>query len=304
MVKTLSPLERLILAGADLCFVCPSPFSESVPPVVDWTSSFRILSAAVLRGQLGPEKRRKRNAIDLPHRVVYPFWVPRSMTKVLFLPSRACGPKNDPWRTMKSLLLSLAFGVFGAVAAAAATVTYGTATSQLCVGASGCGVLQQDIGGLRVIYNPVPSSTVTANPSTPASFGDLEIQCIGGTIACTMQSLTGLNLYIFLNQSSPQNLNGSFVSGQITGSVDGFTSTASIAWSSPSITLGSGPNAITYEVVNSPISLNPPEVDFGFSAIPARITSNSNAIPEPSTYAMLATGLAALALASRRRSRP
>lgn len=204
---------------------------------------------------------------------------------------------------MKSLLLTLALGVFGTLGAAAATVTYGTATSELCVGAAGCGVLQQDIGKLRVIYNPVPSSTVTANPSTPASFGDLEIQCVDGTAICAMQSLNGLNLYIVLNQSSPQNLNGSIASGQITGSVSNSTSNASIAWSSPSITLGSGPNAITYEVSNGPISLNPPDIDFGFSVIQARITSNSNAIPEPSTYAMLATGLAALGLVSRRRSR-
>lgn len=205
---------------------------------------------------------------------------------------------------MKSLLLALALGVFGTVGAAAATVTYGTANSQLCVGASGCGVLQQDIGGLRVIYNPVPSSTVTANPSTPASFGDLEIQCVDGTTTCAMQSLTGLNLYIVLNQSSPQSLNGSIASGQITGSVGGFSSTASIAWSSPSITLGSGANAITYEVFNGPISLNPPDIDFGFSFIQARITTNSNEVPEPSTYATLATGLVGLGLVSRRRSRP
>lgn len=205
---------------------------------------------------------------------------------------------------MKSLLLALALGVFGTVGAAAATVTYGTANSQLCVGVFGCGVLQQDIGGLRVIYNPVPSSTVTANPSTPASFGDLEILCLDGTTTCAMQSLTGLNLYIVLNQTSPQSLNGSIASGQITGSVGGFSSTASIAWSSPATTLGSGANAITYEVFNGPISLNPPDIDFGFSVIQARITTNSSEVPEPSTYATLATGLVGLGLVSRRRSRP
>ncbi|MCA2962869.1 MAG: PEP-CTERM sorting domain-containing protein [Acidobacteriota bacterium] len=199
---------------------------------------------------------------------------------------------------MKKLLLAL---LLGAAGASAATVSYGTDTSELCFNSPGCGVLQQDIGSLQVVYTPVPLSTVTANPSASASFGLLEIICVNGNTACPSQVLDGLNLYIVLKQTLPVPGNGSIAVGSITGSVNAFSSTATIAWSLPSTSIGAGANSITYEVLASPIALNPPEVNFGTTEIRARITSNS--IPESSTYLMLATGLVALGLVNRRRPR-
>lgn len=199
---------------------------------------------------------------------------------------------------MRKLLLALLLGTAGA---SAATVSYGTDTSELCFNVPGCGVLQQDLGSLQIVFTPVPSSTVTANPSTTGSLGLLEIICVNGNTACPSQSLDGLNLYIVLKQTSPVPGNGFIATGSLTGSVNAFSSSATIAWSSPSTSIGAGANSITYEVLFNPIGLNPPEIDFGSTEIRARITSNP--IPESSTYLMLATGLLALGLVNRRRPR-
>lgn len=154
---------------------------------------------------------------------------------------------------------------------------------------------------MQIVFTPVPLSTVTANPTTTGSFGLLEIFCLNGNAACPSQTLDGLNLYIVVKQSSPVPGNGSIAMGSITGSVSAFSSSATISWSSPSTSIGAGANSISYEVLGSPIALNPPEIDFGTTEIRARITSNS--IPESSTYLMLATGLVSLGLVNRRRPR-
>jgi hypothetical protein len=201
--------------------------------------------------------------------------------------------------------LSLAVLAAALVAAPALTeaqaVTYSTTSSQLCVGAAGCGVASQTIGGgtgVVLTFTGIASSTVNANPTTFGSFGEFVVSCVGGGTACGSQSLAGLNLYINISQSVPTFGNASISAGVISGSISGTASSASITWSTPNtVSIG----AVTYSVLNTPLGLVPPSVNGGVTSIQAQITNNAAVVPEPSTYAMLGTGLAMLVGVARRR---
>lgn len=199
---------------------------------------------------------------------------------------------------MGKLKLLLLLSVLSAGVAAASAVTYSTSTSQLCVGASGCGVATQTIGGgtgVTVTFNPVASSTVTAAPTTFGSFGEINVSCVGGGTACGSQSLAGLNLFINIAQTVPSVGNGSITGGVISGSIAGTASSAVITWSVPNtITIGT----ISYAVLNNPLGLVPPSVNAGVTSIQAVITDTT--IPEPSTYMLISSSLVGLGLLRKR----
>lgn len=196
---------------------------------------------------------------------------------------------------MKKLLLIGGLMALSSLSALAATVTYGTGTSQLCVGASGCGVATQTIGTVIVTFNPIASSTVLAQPTTFGSFGEIVVSCVGGGTGCLSQSLVGLNLYINIAQTLPSVGNASITGGVIAGSISGTASSATITWSVPNtMTIG----IISYSVLNNPLGLVPPSVNAGVTSIQALITDNT--IPEPSTYAMMSAALVGLGLLRRR----
>lgn len=191
----------------------------------------------------------------------------------------------------------LAAGALFASDAGAATVTYSTTSSQLCVGASGCGVQSQTIGGangVRIVYTPVASSTVNANPTTGGSFGSLTISCVAGGTACGNQSLAGLNLFINISQTLPNVANGSIAGGVIAGTISGTASNATITWPTVNAALIGG---IIYSVANNPLDLVPPSVFNGVTSIQARISE----VPVPAALPLMLAGLAGLSFARKRK---
>jgi hypothetical protein len=167
---------------------------------------------------------------------------------------------------------TIAFLLLASIAASAhaGVVSYATTGSQLCVGASGCGVAQQTIGGaLTVQFQPVATSTVNVAGQSFASLGQLVVSCVGGGTACGDQSLAGLNLYINISQSAPSSGNGSISGGVISGSIRGTASNAVITWSVPN-TVAIG--AVTYAIANTPLALVPPSANSGVTTIQALIT--------------------------------
>lgn len=176
---------------------------------------------------------------------------------------------------MKLRLLVLLAAVSYAALAEAATVTYSTTTSQLCIGASGCGVATQTIGGgsgVTVTFNPVASNTVNANPTTFASLGTLQVSCVGGGTACGGQSLAGMNLYINLSQTVPSAGFGSFVGGVMKGTLSGTASSASITWSVPNtVTIGS----IYYAILPTTSGLPPVSTGGGQMTIMGAISTQA-----------------------------
>ena len=199
---------------------------------------------------------------------------------------------------MKAFLIISAMFALSALTASAGTVTYSTSASQLCVGASGCGVGTQTIGGsLSVTYNPIPSSTVLADPTTFSSFGQIVIACIGGGSACSSQSLAGLNLYLNITQTVPSNGNASITGGVIAGSISGSGSSATITWAVPNaVNIGT----VSYSLFNNQLSLVPPSAG-GTTSIQGVITDSP--VPEPSTYALISSALLGIGLLRKRLAR-
>ena len=197
---------------------------------------------------------------------------------------------------MKTFLLIGAMLALSSLTAFAGTVTYSTSTSQLCVGANGCGVSTQTIGGsVLVTFNPIASSSVFADPTTFSSFGEIVIACVGGGTACSSQSLAGLNLFLNIAQTFPSNGSASISGGVITGSISGVGSSAVITWSVPNaVSIGT----VSYSLINNPLGLVPPSVFGGTTFIQGVITDSP--VPEPSTYALISSALLGLGLLRKR----
>jgi hypothetical protein len=184
--------------------------------------------------------------------------------------------------------------------AEAQPVTYSTLASQLCFGAAGCNTATQTIGNVVLTFNAIASSTVNANPTTFGTFGEFVVSCVGGGTACGSQSLAGLNLYINIAQTAPTSGNASISGGVIAGSISGTASSATLTWAVPNtVSIGS----VTYAVLNNPLGVIPPSVNAGVTSVQGIITNNTppSVVPEPSTYALMGTGLAMLVGVARRR---
>lgn len=158
--------------------------------------------------------------------------------------------------------------------AEAGTVVYSTAASQLCVGAPGCGVATQTIGGgtgVTVAFEPVAPSTVIAGVvglRTFTSFGQLRISCVGGGTNCASQSLAGLNLYINIAQTVPVSGNTALPGASFTGSLRGNASNATLTLvSGTAVALG----LVSYRLDNASLPLVPPSTGAGVVTIQGEI---------------------------------
>lgn len=207
---------------------------------------------------------------------------------------------------MRTLLKAIAAAApFAAAAlfasdAGATTVQYNTNSSQLCVGASGCGVATQTIGGasgVTITFTPA-SATVNANPTTFGSFGVITISCVGGGTGCGSQSLAGLNLFINISQLLPGAGNGSIPGGVITGTVSGTASSAVITWPSlNSVVIG----GIIYSIANNPLALVPPSVDTGSGFGRTSIQAIISEVPVPAALPLMFAGIAGLSFARKKK---
>jgi hypothetical protein len=196
---------------------------------------------------------------------------------------------------VKTLLLFISALALSTGAATATPITYSTVGSQLCVGASGCGVATQTIGGVvSITYNPIASSTVDANPVTFGSFGQIVVACVGGGTACANTLIpAGLTLYIQVTQTAPTGGIDTIPGGMIPGSLSGTFSSAVITWpGANTVNIG----GINYSIFNNPLALVPPSVNGGITSIQAVI-----ATPEPSSYALLSAGILSLGILRRRK---
>jgi hypothetical protein len=153
-------------------------------------------------------------------------------------------------------------------------LVFSTNTSQLCIGAAGCGVNQQTIGNVNIRFDPVTSSRVEAEPASFASFGRVVVSCVGGGTACANASLANLNLYININQAGPVSGNASLGPaailnpGGLAGTISGAASTARLQWAG-SASAAIGPRI--YVVANNALALVPPSTNGGTTSIQAFI---------------------------------
>jgi len=212
---------------------------------------------------------------------------------------------------MKKFMLSIAgFLLVSAAPSFGTMVSFNTVSSTLCAGNVSCGVQLQSIGGVNGVtltYKPNLGATLNANPIASGTFGEIWLQCNDGSINCASVNLTpvGLVLNIIFTQTSPDPASGTVSTTSITGTIGGNSGLATIAWSMPSVQIGTAP--VTYTVVNSPLNIVSPSNsnEQGTSPLgpPGKTTIQGtvSTVPEPGTYALIGGALFGLGMLRRKR---
>jgi hypothetical protein len=172
-------------------------------------------------------------------------------------------------RMIRAVVAAIAFAATSF--AYSITVSFSTTSSQVCYGASGCGVASQAVGNVRLSFVPVASQTLSFSGFTFTSFGQLVVSCVGGGTGCANESLgpSGVRLYINITQTAPSAGNVSLAGGQFVGDISGTASTAQIQWTNiPEGQIGD----VRYGGTNNPIAINSPSFNGGAVEIGALIT--------------------------------
>lgn len=194
-------------------------------------------------------------------------------------------------------LLSICAGAFAVGSAAyGGAVTFDTLQSQLCLGAFGCGVHTQVIGGLQITFAGV-NQTIIASPGAGGFLGSLIVSCVGGGLGCVGGNLAGLNLYIVVTETSPLAGTVQLPTGVLAGTISGSSGVGTVNWVAGSGVIGGS----TFTPV-SPIQVCNPSICSGGN-VAGVFTDAPSTAPEPASAVSVASGLLLfLGLAARARS--
>ncbi|HEV2593826.1 MAG TPA: PEPxxWA-CTERM sorting domain-containing protein [Sphingomicrobium sp.] len=198
---------------------------------------------------------------------------------------------------MKYLAAAAIAASVAASPAAAAFVTYNTTGSTLSCGGfvgtcsgSGTNVLTLGTGSGAAFLSFDPVGNTLVDSPTNISLGAIDTS----NLLAGNYNLSGILLNILVSQVSPAG-SGSLPLGTITGSLSGFSSTASIAFASGGVVIGGN----DYMVTNSPLNINPPSSNFGITTVQGFVAP----VPEATTWAMMLVGFGAMGFAMRGRRR-
>lgn len=226
---------------------------------------------------------------------------------------------------MKKVLLAACSMLLLSMAGSAAPVSFATAGSLLCNGASGCsgsGTSISFAGGggavLTINYNSNTESSLEAQtPGVTTNFGNLQLSCAGCTGVTTAFTLAGASLELTINQTQP-----AFGSQAVFG-VAQFLGSLTVTFNSGTgITSFGGVATVDFPTLNASLPSTPSviyvlqEPQSGFPGLPngyalsignttslqgAVLANDVSNVPEPGTMALIGVGLASLGLFRRRK---
>lgn len=187
----------------------------------------------------------------------------------------------------------------GSLPIAAQTVTFSTtgAFSGACTGAT-CA-----FGGFTLSFTPVGSNTFT-NGSL-VDLGSFNTQCVTCTPGSLQSFPAGVTFTLTINQTSPSAGSGAFA-GAVSGSLAFNPSFSSLIWTPlpTSLTLGLAGLTGTYAIVldnTGSFNIAPPTTDANPNPTVVKALITTGTVPEPSTIALMATGMLGLIPVIRRR---
>lgn len=196
----------------------------------------------------------------------------------------------------RAVLVGTAAVALGAIPAAAQTVTFstvGTFTGASCV-ANVC-----TMPPFSLTFVNAGSNTYLA--PTNVDLGSFQVTCVGCSTAPLSSTFSGIVFTLQVSQSVPSGGTGTYT-GSVAGNIGWNPITSSLVWSpgTSKITIG----LVTYTLIvdnTGNIVINAPTTDQApnLTAVKASIV----ATPEPSTVALMATGLFGLIPVIRRRRR-
>jgi hypothetical protein len=202
-------------------------------------------------------------------------------------------------RIARALSIAGAAIALGSLPIAAQTVTFSTtgAFSGACTGVS-CA-----FGGFTLSFTPVGSNSFL-NGSL-VDLGSFTTQCVTCTPGSLQSIPAGVTFTLTINQSSPSAGTGAFA-GTVSGSLAFNPSFSSLIWtpSPSSLTLGLAGLTGTYAIVldnTGNFNIEAPTTGLNPNQTVVKALITTGTVPEPSTIALMATGMVGLIPVIRRR---
>ena len=198
-------------------------------------------------------------------------------------------------KEMKNLLFALTLLACVVGIAGATNITFDTVNSGFgCGAAVGCvdnGDGSITIGTVTLAFTVVPPS-VTLTPPSNTNWGSIVPTCSVAT--CALTDFTGALLNIVVNETAPSSASAAFGAGMVSGSVGTNSSLAKVTWTAAGVKAGTVD--ATFLIPNNPLNIN--SIKQGETTVQGFVDVAS--VPEPTTFALLGAGMAALALIRRR----
>lgn len=207
----------------------------------------------------------------------------------------------------RSILFAMALAA-ASFTASAANVTYSTAVTWNCNGVTGCGVSGNDLTINDLIIRYAPNSATVNAPTEPgftgANFGELVALCAVGGDCSALTDIGGVLITVTINQSVPFVQSTQFL-GTLGGQISDTQSLSpALVTFSPltTFTTDGGSQIVNYFLQQPSFPANGYILNSINDNSPTSIQGaiNFEAVPEPSTIALIGLGLLAVGLRRRK----